>query len=862
MKIRKIGARLLAVILITALLLPLAGSAFAASYPYDTTSMDDVNLRKRANSTSTIIKKIQAGDTVKILGVTGNYYKVEFDGKTGYAMKKFIDGTDPSPDTTPEPGLTMQAPPAVTAYPYDTTVISRVKMRKKAKVDAEVTMSLLPDAVVTVQSLTDNGFAKVKYEGKTGYVLASNINLAAMPTPTPKATATPQAGSEKFNTLQSGSVGVEVTALQSALTELGFYTGSVDGKYGTVTADAVKTFQKRNGYTQDGIVTPAMQVLIYDGTPKDTKGYRQYVKTLAPVAGATIKENSVGEAVSTLQIRLKELGYYSGDATGTCDKATVTAIKEFQAKHSLVESGIMDATYQEILYSSIALGASAIVTPTPAPTLAPPSGTVRRGDKGDDATLVQQRLQELGYYTGKITGTFNEASESALKAFQTKSSIEADGVCGPVTRTVLFGINAVYAIATAMPIVTEAPLEDTLTEENAIIIMAGTRGDVVLKLQTKLQELGYYTSRLDGVYLTDDITAVREFQSANGLKVDGKAGFLTQSALYSGLAIAKTATTETEVNTALRYGSTGAEVTTLQNKLIELGYLTGQADGIFGIITKKALISFQRANSLDRDGVAGTLTLAALNGTTVVTNTVTSSTSIKFGAVGDDVKTLQSRLVALGYLKGSADGKFGVETSLALIAFQKANSLTADGIAGSDTLSKLNSQSAVSSGGSTSTTTTAGAPSVSSSTVSAGNVRYANWYTEVKARCKLYPNATVYDFVTGISWQVNMFSLGAHADAEPLTATDTANMNKAFGGKATWTAKAVWVVFSDGRVYMASTHNYPHSPSHIRNNNFDGHLCIHFPRTESQVTAIGPYATKHQREIELGWAATLKRAGS
>ena len=87
-------------------------------------------------------------------------------------------------------------------------------------------------------------------------------------------------------------------------------------------------------------------------------------------------------------------------------------------------------------------------------------------------------------------------------------------------------------------------------------------------------------------------------------------------------------------------------------------------------------------------------------------------------------------------------------------------------------------------------------------------------------------------------------------------------MNKAFGNKTTWTAKAVWVVFSDGRVYMGSTHNTPHGVQHIRTNNFAGHICIHFPRTAEQVASIGSYATSHQKAIDLGWTATLARSGS
>jgi hypothetical protein len=138
-------------------------------------------------------------------------------------------------------------------------------------------------------------------------------------------------------------------------------------------------------------------------------------------------------------------------------------------------------------------------------------------------------------------------------------------------------------------------------------------------------------------------------------------------------------------------------------------------------------------------------------------------------------------------------------------------------------------------------------------------VRYANWYTEIRARARLYPYATVYDYNTGLSWKVHMFSLGAHADSEPLTAEDTATMVRAFGGKNTWTPKPVWVIFSDGRVYMASTHDFPHEVDHIKENNFPGHLCIHFPRTADQVAAIGPYATSHQAAIDAGWRATQNK---
>ena len=857
-------ARLLAAVCAMALFLSVISPALAAKYPYDTISMDDVNMRSRANTTSTILKKIQKGDTVTILGVTGSFYRVEFDGKTGYAMKKYIDGTDPSPDPSPDPALSMQAPPAISEYPYDTTVIDYVKLRKVAEAEGEVILTIPAGSVVTVYDRTSNGFVKVKYDGKTGYCVETHINLANIPAPTP------QPGAEKYTELKNGSEGAAVTALQSALAELGYLEEEdVDGKFGRKTEDALKVFQKRNGLTQDGIASQDLQLKLYEDTPKDTRGYRQYVRTVPPVAGAVIREKSKGEPVTKLQTRLKELGYYKGELTGVCDEDTVAAIKLFEGKHGLVADGEMSAADQQVLYGATAMEASVVVTPSPTPTVKPPTKTLRPGDKDEEVKLLQQRLKDLGYYTGNITGVYNDATTEAVKAFQKKSSLEQDGVLGPITRTVLYGVNAIYAVPTAIPVSTPTPTTTPLTPENVIVIRAGSMGEVVRRLQARLQELGYYTSRLDGVYLTDDIEAVRAFQSANGLKVDGKAGYETQTALYSDSAIrgnANVTSGETALVNTLRYGSEGAEVTTLQNRLIALGYLAGSADGKFGRNTKSAVIAFQKANGLSADGVVGEDTSAKLYASNVVSNTVSSTQTLRVGAVSDAVRDMQNRLITLGYLEnGEADGKFGVKTSLALIEFQKANGLSADGIAGTKTFAKLNSVSAItagstgnSTGSGTASNTVAAAPTVT--TISAAQVRYANWYSEVKARCRLFPNATIYDFTTGISWQVNIFSMGAHADAEPLTAQDTDNMNRAFGGKTTWNPKAVWVVLSDGTVYMASTHNTPHDTYHIRDNNFDGHICIHFPRTQAQVEKIGPYATSHQKAIDLGWEATLKLA--
>ena len=63
----------------------------------------------------------------------------------------------------------------------------------------------------------------------------------------------------------------------------------------------------------------------------------------------------------------------------------------------------------------------------------------------------------------------------------------------------------------------------------------------------------------------------------------------------------------------------------------------------------------------------------------------------------------------------------------------------------------------------------------------------------------------------------------------------------------------MWVTFADGKTYIGSTHNVPHTPYHLRDNNFDGHLCVHFPIPMEKAKEIGPYATSHQECINEAW---------
>ena len=140
-------------------------------------------------------------------------------------------------------------------------------------------------------------------------------------------------------------------------------------------------------------------------------------------------------------------------------------------------------------------------------------------------------------------------------------------------------------------------------------------------------------------------------------------------------------------------GCTGDAVKTLQDKLNALGYNSGNVDGIFGAKTYAAVAAFQKANSLGVDGIVGKLTWGKLYGVSpampVETTTVVGRPMVSYGSRGDAVRKLQELLNALGYDCGSVDGIFGSKTKAAVLAFQKANGLGADGIVGPLTWGKL-----------------------------------------------------------------------------------------------------------------------------------------------------------------------------
>lgn len=751
-------------------------------------------------------------------------------------------------------------------YPTEGLTTEKVNVRKKANLSSIIEGRLEQGTVITLLGMTGN-FYQIKHESLTGYIHKDYVQIGTEPTPTPEP--------EKYSTLNTGSKGPAVLALQEALTELKFYTGELDGSYGKSTKDAVSAFQKRNKIKVDGKAGDQVQKLLYDATPRNSKGNAQKVKTLPPLPGMVMRYGSRGQAVADLQQRLKELNYYTGEITRSYDMRTRNAISRFQTKNGIKKSpGDATAETQAMLYSQLAIPADVKITPTPTPLPAAPTEKLVRGKTGKQVTNLQNVLAAYGYYEGKANGKYDDKTIAAVTAFQKKNELTADGVAGETTVALLFSDKAIKQDGTLVKEVvlqaTPAPKTIYYPEINSSTrsLTVGSTGEDVLTLQRRLTELGYYSARNDGKFQSDDRAAVIAFQRRNGLSPDGIADSNTLLKLYSVDAARYSSTSfTTDINQnnaqplpiqiSLRLGDSGDAVKTLQERLIALKYLSGIADGTYGRATKKAVTDFQRANKLTADGIAGAATQALLYSKSALENSNTRGIAgvLKRGDKNASVQALQEILIRLGYLKGEADGKFGVNTQLALIHFQNRNNLKADGIAGLQTLEALKSDNIKLAPGAAPTPKPTAPPI--SLIPNAKQVQYEYWYTHLRPLTRRYPNVTIYDYINGISWQVKIFSTGTHADAVPVTAQDTANMNHAFGGRQTWTPKAVWVQFSDGSVYMATTHNVPHGTSSGNEvNSFAGHLCIHFPRTLPQVQAIGPYATAHQNAVEVGWQQT------
>lgn len=287
----------------------------------------------------------------------------------------------------------------------------------------------------------------------------------------------------------------EVKHIQERLQYYGYYTGKIDGIYGSGTLAGVRAFQQANGLTVDGAVGASTLAKL---NSSDAIAKKDIGTTYAK-----LKLNDSNATVKYVQKRLWALGYYKGDWSGVFGSDTWNAVKAFQADNNLKVDGIVGPATWSALFGSAS------------------SKSQKEAEVSAEIQGYQQQLKDLGWYSGSLTGKYDSATVAAVKAFQSACGLKVDGAVGTQTAAKLSA--------------SDAPKKSEYTKQQEAAgqpkVYPGVQGKYVTQIQTLLANKGYYTGKIDGKYGSGTLTAVKSFQSDNGLKVDGIIGTQTWAAL-------------------------------------------------------------------------------------------------------------------------------------------------------------------------------------------------------------------------------------------------------------------------------------------------------------------------------------------
>ena len=245
---------------------------------------------------------------------------------------------------------------------------------------------------------------------------------------------------------------------------------------------------------------------------------------------------------------------------------------------------------------------------------------------------------------------------------------------------------------------------------------------------------------------------------------------------------------------------------------------------------------------------------------------------LKQGMRNSDVSELQQDLKDLGFFNASPTGYFGDITQNAVVKFQKRYGLNPDGIAGKQTIGRINSllrRTAVS---------TASRGSLSrGQAAESGGIELLPWFGKVDGIYKIGDVATVTDVETGLKMQIKRTFGTNHADVETLTAEDTAILKKAAGGSWNWTRRPVLVEIDGYRIAASLTamphagrddkpalanvsgrsgdYGYGQNLDAVKGNGMDGQFDIHFYKSKTHGT--NKIDTAHQAAIQKAYKSGL-----
>ncbi len=156
-----------------------------------------------------------------------------------------------------------------------------------------------------------------------------------------------------------------------------------------------------------------------------------------------------------VQRRLNDLGYTIFPVDGTWGTMSRTALARFKKANGLLVNDAFDAETVTRLFSTSAknapAGAPEDETATIETTYPPPPAATLNPLNRADGQRIQQRLVELGYYTGRGDGSWGTASRTALRSFKAASGLPADEEWNAMAEAVLFDDQAVHAGDATIP---------------------------------------------------------------------------------------------------------------------------------------------------------------------------------------------------------------------------------------------------------------------------------------------------------------------------------------------------------------------------------------------------------------------------
>ena len=490
-----------------------------------------------------------------------------------------------------------------------------------------------------------------------------------------------------------GLEGEDVSELQQRLADLSYYTDKINGVYGESTQAAVMAFQKDFDLEPSGRANAQTQAQLYAALYRPL----QY--------GAT------GEDVKRLQTRLTELGYYTGKISGNYLDATCSAIEKFQAKMGELSTGIADIDTLSLVYSGDALSAHAKVeaTPTPVPDLdsmdfsviddenavrATPvpeiafSKKLSRNSTGKLVKQVQERLTELGYYEGPISGNFLGHTANAVKAFQLQNGLPADSVVGEETWNMLFNTtDIIMPDQTPRPTPTPTPVPFAITVDvnNQVTTVYGRdeNGDYSVIIRQMLCSTGTRANPSDvGEWVLSGRHARWCYFSTWGshaqywTKINASIAF--HSVIYNSV--------DTMDLSVKSYKALGKRAS---HGCIRL--LVDDARWIYDNVHKGTVVTITEDLPKDPELVAS-LKVPPLNygnmlpketpHPTAEPNYISGGqpplplTKLKKGQSSEAVYWMQKKLTELGYYAGKCSGTYLDGTAAAVKAFQKDNGLS------------------------------------------------------------------------------------------------------------------------------------------------------------------------------------------